>query len=163
MKLVEPGLLAVLLASGAMAQTVSKPAVSKPAVSKPATVAPSASIPQGGDTDIGKLLVDAQKDALKERRQDRDTANNANAAALAAKGAKLEQDNAQIAGQMGEAKEKADNAMASANIQLTTGVISSAVQTGAGPQGQAAQPKVEKGNQPAVKPCKDCIAPVKPE
>lgn len=169
MRMAGLAMLAALMAGGTMAQTVSKPTVMKPQSGAPATSAPAAA-PQAGPPDGNSsafaTMLEYQKMMSKEAREDRAIAKTDKSAALAAKDGKLKLDTRQIDAQHQEAREKADAAMASANAQLTLGVVSGAVQAGsggkeggAGSGGMAQAPSTGT----TIKPCKDCVKTGKPQ
>ena len=153
MRLAGFAMLVAVLAGSASAQVGPQPTRSMPDVTKNAEESVRLAVDEVGkdmNRDIGGLQGDVQSEAEKDARADRAVADKSKNAALAAKSAKLKLDNASITGGMNESKDKADKAMTSANAQLQTGIVSGAVGTGGA------------AKDPAVKPCKDCVAQTKP-
>ncbi len=153
MRLAGFAMLVAVLAGSASAQVGPQPTRSMPDVTKNAEESVRLAVDEVGkdmNRDIRGLQGDVQSEAEKDARADRAVADKSKNTALAAKSAKLKLDNASITGGMNESKDKADKAMTSANAQLQTGIVSGAVGTGGA------------AKDPAVKPCKDCVAQTKP-
>ena len=160
MRTVGLAMFAALVAGGAMAQTVSKPAATKPVVTKPQGVAPGTTAPVVGQQ---KLLLEQQKAAAKDAREDRKLSDAGKSTALAAKPGKIGADNSAINAGKQEAKDKADAAMNAATTEIQIGIASGAVQAGAGAKDGGV---TGGGKAPAtaapIKPCKGCPITAKP-